>query len=30
VRTEAEVVARAERQLRLIMLGMTAWNPQRS
>ncbi|MDV7357014.1 TetR family transcriptional regulator [Rhodococcus oxybenzonivorans] len=30
VRTEAEVVARAERQLRLIMLGMTAWNPRRS
>ncbi len=26
-RSEAEVVARAERQLRLIMLGMSGWNP---
>lgn len=26
-RTEAEVVARAERQLRLIMLGMAGWKP---
>jgi hypothetical protein len=25
-RSEAEVVARAEKQLRLIMLGMSEWN----